>query len=43
LQMHEHPAKNFLPKDDNALKQEMVRAFLHYLGVVDPRQAKQTG
>jgi AcrR family transcriptional regulator len=27
------PLKNFLPKDDQALKRELVRAFLSYLGV----------
>jgi hypothetical protein len=27
------PLKNFLPKDDQALKRELVRAFLNYLGV----------
>ena len=26
------PLKNFLPKDDQALKRELVRAFLNYLG-----------
>ena len=25
--------KSFLPKDDQALKRELVRAFLNYLGV----------
>ena len=27
------PLKNFLPKDDQALKRELIRAFLSYLGV----------
>ena len=27
------PLKSFLPKDDQALKRELVRAFLSYLGV----------
>jgi AcrR family transcriptional regulator len=27
------PLKSFLPKDDQALKRELVRAFLNYLGV----------
>jgi hypothetical protein len=27
------PLKNFLPKDDQALKRELLRAFLSYLGV----------
>jgi len=27
------PMDNFLPKDDQALKRELVRAFLNYLGV----------
>ena len=27
------PLKNFLPKDDHALKRELTRAFLSYLGV----------
>ncbi len=39
----ENPAKHLMPKDDNALKQELLRSFLHYLGVGDSRQAKQTG
>jgi hypothetical protein len=27
------PLKSFLPKDDQALKRELTRAFLSYLGV----------
>jgi hypothetical protein len=27
------PLKGFLPKDDQALKRELTRAFLSYLGV----------
>jgi AcrR family transcriptional regulator len=27
------PLKSFLPKDDQALKRELIRAFLNYLGV----------
>ena len=27
------PVKAFLPPDDRALKRELVRAFLNYLGV----------
>jgi AcrR family transcriptional regulator len=32
------PLKNFLPKDDQALKRELVRAFLSYLGV-EPKKS----
>ena len=31
------PLKSFLPKDDQALKRELVRAFLSYLGVEQKR------
>jgi len=31
------PLKPFLPKDDQALKRELVRAFLSYLGVEQKR------
>jgi AcrR family transcriptional regulator len=31
------PLDNFLPKDDQALKRELVRAFLNYLGVEQKR------
>ena len=31
------PLKSFLPKDDHALKRELVRAFLNYLGVEQKR------
>jgi len=31
------PMKGFLPKDDQALKRELVRAFLSYLGVEQKR------
>ena len=31
------PLDNFLPKDDQALKRELVRAFLSYLGVEQKR------
>jgi AcrR family transcriptional regulator len=31
------PLKSFLPKDDQALKRELVRAFLNYLGVEQKR------
>ena len=31
------PLKNLLPKDDQALKRELVRAFLSYLGVEQKR------
>jgi AcrR family transcriptional regulator len=31
------PLKNFLPKDDQALRRELIRAFLNYLGVEQKR------
>ena len=31
------PLKNFLPKDDQALKRELLRAFLSYLGLEQKR------
>lgn len=31
------PLKSFLPKDDQALKRELIRAFLSYLGVEQKR------
>lgn len=33
------PLKNFLPKDDQALKRELIRAFLNYLGVEQKKNA----
>lgn len=36
------PWRNFLPKDESALKRELVRAFLSYLGV-DPNRASAAG
>jgi hypothetical protein len=33
MPIHLGPLQSFLPKDDQALKRELVRAFLGYLGV----------
>ena len=37
MPIHLGPLQSFLPKDDQALKRELIRAFLNYLGVEQKR------